>query len=158
MAADQSFLADQMLIRLARWLRVVGQDVSNPPQHADDSDLIQIAKKDKRTLLTRDKALASRCKKAEVNCVLIESSSLESQLGQMKKLGISLEMKTQRCTLCNGKLEKTKNPERKKEFPHLEENAPLWECQSCGKVYWQGSHWNNIRKRLEKIDRNEIDL
>ncbi|MGB3943682.1 MAG: Mut7-C RNAse domain-containing protein, partial [Methanothrix sp.] len=49
------YLADLMLIRLARWLRMAGQDVSNPPEGSDDSDLMEIALKEGKILLTRDR-------------------------------------------------------------------------------------------------------
>jgi len=26
-------------------------------------------------------------------------------------------------------------------------------CPSCGKVYWEGSHWRNIRRILEEARR-----
>jgi len=53
--SDQRFLADHMLIKLAKWLRMTGHDVSSPPQNANDSDLISMACKEERVLITRDK-------------------------------------------------------------------------------------------------------
>jgi len=35
----------------------------------------------------------------------------------------------------------------------LEEGATFWRCERCGKLYWQGSHWRGIRKRLDGEDR-----
>ncbi len=147
------YLADLMLMRLARWLRMAGQDVSNPPEGADDSDLIEIALKEKRTLLTRDKVLARRCEKAGIGSLLIISSDLDEQLGELEDAGIVLELNPERCTLCNGPLEEVESSEIVGDPPRLEEGATFWRCERCGKLYWQGSHWRGIRKRLDGEDR-----
>ena len=93
------YLADLMLMRLARWLRMAGHDVSNPPEGADDSDLIEIALKESRTILTRDRVLAKRCEKAGAGRILIISSDLDEQLREVEDAGIVLELNPERCTL-----------------------------------------------------------
>jgi uncharacterized protein with PIN domain len=140
-----------MLMRLARWLRMAGQDVSNPPEGADDSDLIKVALAEERTLLTRDRVLAKRCKKAGADCLLLRSSDLGEQLGELEDAGISLGLKPERCTLCNGPLEEVGGSERIDDPARLEEGSTLWRCERCGKLYWQGTHWRGIKKRLEKM-------
>jgi uncharacterized protein with PIN domain len=140
-----------MLMRLARWLRMAGQDVSNPPEGADDSDLIKVTLAEERTLLTRDRVLAKRCKKAGADCLLLRSSDLGEQLGELEDAGISLGLKPERCTLCNGPLEEVGGSERIDDPARLEEGSTLWRCERCGKLYWQGTHWRGIKKRLEKM-------
>jgi uncharacterized protein with PIN domain len=149
MDEDRRYLADLMLMRLARWLRMAGQDVSNPPEGADDSDLIEVALAEKRTLLTRDRVLAQRCEKAGADCLLVKSSDLEEQLGELVDAGVSLDLNPQRCTLCNGPLEEVGESENL-DGPARPEVSLIWRCKRCGKLYWQGSHWRGIRKRLEK--------
>ncbi len=151
MVKDRRYLADLMLMRLARWLRMAGQDVSNPPEGGDDSDLIEIALAEKRTLLTRDRVLAQRCVKAGANCLLVKSSDLEEQLRELRDAGISLELNPDRCTLCNGPLEEVGESERIDDLARLEEGSTLWRCRNCGKLYWQGSHWRGIKKRLDRL-------
>ncbi len=130
-----------MLMRLARWMRMAGHDVSNPPEGADDSDLIEIALAEGRTLLTRDRLLAKRCGWAEASCILITSSDLDEQLSEIEEAGISLELEPERCTLCNGPLEEVEGSEG---------GPALWRCERCGKLYWRGSHWRGIRDRLKR--------
>jgi uncharacterized protein with PIN domain len=149
MDEDRRYLADLMLMRLARWLRMAGCDVSNPPEGADDSDLIGIALAEERTLLTRDRALAKRCEKAGARCLLVISSDLDEQLGELLDSGLSLELNPLRCTLCNGPLEEVKGSDSGGPICPKEGSA-LWRCKRCGKVYWQGSHWQGIRERLER--------
>ncbi|HPJ29969.1 MAG TPA: Mut7-C RNAse domain-containing protein [Methanothrix sp.] len=146
------YLADLMLMRLARWLRMAGQDVSNPPEGADDSDLLEIALAEERTLLTRDRVLARRCEKAGAGCLLIISSDLDEQLRELEDAGIALELNPERCTLCNGPLEEVGSSEIVGEPALSEEGSALWRCERCGKLYWRGSHWRGIRKRLEGED------
>ncbi|MBI1993814.1 MAG: hypothetical protein HYS67_05255, partial [Deltaproteobacteria bacterium] len=53
------FAADRMLGRLARWLRVIGQDVAYGP-HLSGYGLIRAARREGRLILTRDRALAKK--------------------------------------------------------------------------------------------------
>jgi uncharacterized protein with PIN domain len=53
------FVADTMLGRLAKWLRILGYDTVYPGQETDQR-LARIAAEEGRVLLTRDVDLASR--------------------------------------------------------------------------------------------------
>ncbi len=150
MDEDRRYIADLMLLRLARWLRMAGHDVSNPPEGADDSDLIEVALAEDRTLLTRDRVLARRCKKSGADCILIRSSDLEEQLGELADAGLSLELDPVRCTLCNGPLEEVAGSDIGDPVRRPEEGSLLWRCERCGKLYWRGSHWRGIRERLKR--------
>ena len=135
----ECFLVDLMLLRLGRWLRILGQDVANPHKTSDD-DLLDQAKGEKRTLLTRDKRLAETCQSQAIESVLIRSSHLPEQLLEMVQRGILLELNPQRCTLCNCSLQEVESPERR-----------TWICTGCKRAYWKGGHWKNMEKMLESI-------
>ena len=140
------FIIDQMMIRLGRWLRIAGYDVSNPGD-ADDPELLNLALKEGRTLITRDRGLSEACARAGASCMLIKSDRLEDQLGEISGAGIDPVMNPRRCTVCNGLLvtaEESIRPE------HLSDEL-AWRCQSCGKVYWTGSHWKRIQQRFEEL-------
>jgi uncharacterized protein with PIN domain len=139
-----------MLMRLGRWLRLVGMDVANPGV-ADDPDLMIKARLEERILITRDKRLAGDCRTAEVECILIESTSLLGQLDEMAKAGVRMELNPKRCTLCNGPLRVVVRDAGDKS---LQERT--WECEVCGKLYWAGSHWKRIEDTL-KLIRSEKD-
>ncbi len=128
-----------MLLRLGRWLRLLGQDVANPDDE-DDKELLERAKQENRTLITRDKRLADSCNGAGVGCVLIRSTRLEEQLEEMAKLGVPLDLNPTRCTLCNSALHKVEPSEKE-----------MWICEGCGKLYWQGSHWKRIADTLKNL-------
>jgi uncharacterized protein with PIN domain len=135
----ERFLVDLMLLRLGRWLRLLGQDVANPIDTSDD-DLLDQAKREKRTLLTRDKRLAKTCQSQAIECILIRSPHLPEQLLVMVQRGILLELNPQRCTLCNCPLLEVESPERR-----------TWICTGCKRLYWEGSHWKKMEKMLESI-------
>ena len=53
-------LCDQMLGSLATWLRFLGIDTFYVKEQLSDDDLLQIARKEKRILITKDKELTLR--------------------------------------------------------------------------------------------------
>src|SRR5215510_13089078 len=56
-AAGPAFAVDKMLGRLARWLRILGHDVAYGP-HLHGDGLVACARREGRTIVTRDTALA----------------------------------------------------------------------------------------------------
>ena len=135
----QRFLVDLMLMRLGRWLRLLGQDAANPKECSDDSLLAQ-AREERRTIITRDKRLYQDCLRVDVPCILIRSSQISDQLMEMASKGILLRLDPKRCTLCNSLLlEVESNSSRK------------WVCPACKKLYWQGGHWEKMERMLESI-------
>jgi uncharacterized protein with PIN domain len=133
------FLVDLMLMRLGRWLRLLGQDVANPEGVSDDQ-LLARARKENRTIITRDKGLYQSCRGAGVECLLIRASKISDQLMEMAKEGVPMHLDPKRCTLCNSLLlEVESNSSRK------------WECPACKKLYWQGGHWEKMERILESI-------
>lgn len=135
---------DQMLMRLGRWLRLLGQDVANPDAE-DDRKLLQKAIREDRVLITRDRKLAGACRSLGAGCILIESSSLPDQLLEMEKHGIALDLNPSRCTICNCQLAEIETEEGRR-----------WICEGCGKIYWQGSHWTKMQTMIEAL-RSEKD-
>jgi len=132
-------LVDLMLMRLGRWLRLLGQDVARPEGESDAQLLLQ-AKKESRTIITRDKELFQACPGAGVECMLVRSSAISDQLLEMADAGVPLRLDPQRCTLCNGLLEEKEMHGMKK-----------WQCLDCKKLYWEGGHWKKMERMLEAI-------
>lgn len=140
----ERFLIDQMLLRLGRWLRLLGLDAASPA-NADDDALREKAKKEHRTLITRDKRLSAACGAEGIKCILIRSSRLEEQLDEMAQRGIDLKLNPQRCTLCNSPLLTVQSAER-----------VTWRCSGCQKLYWEGAHWRKMVQMLEKIRSRKV--
>jgi hypothetical protein len=145
---EPSFLLDGMLGSLARWLRMMGYD-SKYLRDEEDGALLAIL--GERYLLTRDKQLAQR---AGPGGYYLESDDLDDQLSAVvERFGLRLDLEPTRCTACNGPLEKVPKAQvrEKVEEGTWSEHQDFWMCRECGKVYWHGAHWKNIRDRLDKI-------
>ena len=143
----ERFLVDHMLMRLGRWLRLVGMNVANP-EVVEDLALLRRAKQENRILVTRDKKLFEASRTSGLDCILIHSSDIENQLAEMARFGIILKINPKRCTICNAPLQLD---------PNLSVQKEVWRCQECGKNYWKGTHWQRIEEILEKIRHQELN-
>jgi uncharacterized protein with PIN domain len=151
------FLCDQMLGTLAKWLRLFGFDTFYANNVIEDIELLQIAKKEKRIIITRDKELFIRGKKQNLKVIKIESTDLDIQLKQVLN-GIRINDETifSRCSLCNSLIEKIEKHEIKnKVFDKIyKNNDSFWFCPKCDKIYWMGSHYNKIISKINEIKKN----
>lgn len=144
--------ADEMLGRLARYLRIVGLDTAYLPG-IDDDEVLRRSREEHRVLLTRDRGLAHRA----VDSVLLVNVRIEDQWRELRVLFPALPNgpRFERCTVCNGRLLAVDAAERAERGTHLPEQvrssgAPLFRCGACGHTYWEGSHTASVRRRLAR--------
>ncbi len=138
------FVADAMLGRLAKWLRLMGYDVTYF-HNADDISLLRHARADGRLLLTRDKALAHQARELGV---LLTTQHLEEQLRELARLNlITGPLKETRCPICNVPLRRVeKEAVRLRVPPYVyQTQEEFYECPQCHRIYWEGSHWQNVQ-------------
>ncbi len=139
-----------MLGTLAKWLRFMGYDTEYPGP-LGDNELLALAKREGRVLLTRDKELAARSPQA----IRVRSDDLEEQIREVaSRLGLKVIDPLSRCSLCNAVLA-TASPEEVGDLvPEgvRARHSTFWRCPTCGKVYWQGSHWDRMVERLNQFD------
>jgi len=147
------FLCDHMLGTLAKWLRMLGFDTSYSPP-IDDDELLKVAWREGRILLTRDKNVGSF---KEVKILNVESDDLDEQLGEVLK-ACNLEIKDpmSRCSLCNTLVREVKKEDCAGKVPQgvFERQDKFWFCDKCKKYYWAGSHWDKIVERIEVLKRS----
>ena len=146
------FLVDGMLGGLARWLRILGQEVRYE-SIATDNELLKIAENQNMILLTRDAELAQRAKGKKLSSLLLVEKSEEERLARIARtFGISLDpsMTTSKCPECGSDLSEASKTEVTDKVPEtsIMMYDKFWKCKGCGKVYWLGSHWNQIRQTL----------
>ena len=147
-----------MLGKLTRWLRILGHNVKYS-NRLDDNQLLTIAKKERRILLTRDLELYQQATAKGINAFYLEGADEAERLAQLaKRFGIKLEvdMTTSRCPKCNTRVkpiekEKIADKVEKSTFTYYNE---FWQCPKCEQIYWQGAHWTRIRKTLEQAKEN----
>ena len=148
------FLCDQMLGNLSRWLRFFGFDTYYAKNDISDDELLDIAKKDNRVLITRDKELIIRAKSRNLKYISINTIDLDDQLRYVLK-GISIddEKILSKCSICNSNLIKINKNNFKDEIPIKIYNNldDFLFCKTCNKVYWKGTHFDKILKKISLI-------
>lgn len=146
--SELRFIADVMVGKLARWLRVLGVDVAYSNTYEDD-EIIRIARDETRIVLTRDGGLASRSE--DVRCVLIESDSYKQQVGQViREFSLKNFKVFSRCLECNVLLEEVDKEtvfERVPPYVYLTQER-FAVCPACKRVFWHGTHADEMLKRI----------
>jgi uncharacterized protein with PIN domain len=148
-----TFVADCMLGRLAKWLRILGFDVLYFSK-AEDRDLVVLARREGRILLTRDTGLIERTAKRP-NRLFIRSDDWEDQVVQVLDefdLWDKARAST-RCIACNLPL-KPMSRERARNLvtPYVGEHASSFAiCPGCDRVFWQGTHCGDMERKIEKL-------
>jgi uncharacterized protein with PIN domain len=148
-----TFVADCMLGRLAKWLRILGFDVLYLAK-ADDRELVALARRDGRLLLTRDTGLIERTAKRP-NRLFVRSDDWEDQIVQvLDELELWGDVRpNSRCIECNVAL-KPLSRERARNLvtPYVGEHAASFAvCSGCGRVFWQGTHYGDMERKIEKL-------
>ena len=145
------FAADKMLGGLAKWLRVIGQDVAYGP-HLSGYGLIRAARREGRLILTRDRALAT---KNPPEYLLIESDRFRDQLRQVVRacrLDPFQDAFT-RCMECNTLLEPVAKESVEGRVPpyvfSTQEKFSL--CPTCRRIYWPATHQQKMLAELKAL-------
>jgi len=145
------FLVDHMLGKLAKYLRFMGYDVFYPPRNMSDNEIIRIAEKENRTIITRDRELAKRA-----NGFYVKSGDYHEQLKMVAKkyrLKMNEEIFLSRCSVCNEPLVKVPKEEIRGKVPEYvyEHNDEFYICPKCHRIYWYGTHTERIERDIRKI-------
>ncbi len=146
------FVVDCMLGKLAKWLKILGFDVAYFNK-AEDGKLLSLARKEGRVLLTRDHRLRAEAK--DVRALLIESESWEGQLEQvLDEFRLKREAKPySRCIQCNSELKSlSRRAAKNLVAPFVYEQAASFAiCPACGRVFWQGTHFEDMDGKIGQI-------
>lgn len=148
------FVADAMLGRLARWLRMMGYDVVFLG-NAEDIELLRVARSEGRLLLTRDRHLARRAGRLGV---FVESQRLQDQLRELAARGlITGPLETTRCPLCNAVLQELPREAARGRVPPYvyQTQQEFYVCPVCDRVYWAGTHWQNVQATWQALGWHE---
>jgi len=146
------FIADVMLGRLAKWLRISGFDVLYSNKFSDN-ELVRISNNEGRVLLSRDTRLLIR--KAVREFIHIESQDLQEQIRQVfDALNLEgLPSLLTRCLSCNEALREITREAVRGIVPSyvFETQEKFKLCPKCGKIFWAGTHRNSVVQNLEKL-------
>jgi uncharacterized protein len=143
-----------MLGTLARWLRIMGYDTLFDPA-MDDHQLARLARAEGRVLLTRDRELARR---RGVDSLLVESEHLDAQIAQLlAELDLDPAGSFSRCPVCNERLVEMDREEARERVPAYvaRTHDTFRSCPGCRRVYWRGSHRQQMEERLAQFIRKQ---
>lgn len=150
---DMKFLADCMLGKLAKELRMLGYDTIYY-RGEDTHQLIQRAREDGRAILTRNTKLIQ--KRPEDRIIRLKEDHPLLQLMELvQKEHISLNRKNlfSRCLLCNVLVVEIPREEAEGKVPDFifYQQKTFYRCPQCKRIYWQGSHQENMQKKVEHL-------
>ena len=156
MVTKFKFIADNNVGKLALWLRMMGYDTLFF-NGSNDSELVATALAEGRVILTKDTQIMRRglITSGRLKAILIGSDEPEQQIrqviealkldGQFKPFTICLE--------CNQPLLERSKPEVKDLVPPyvFQTQSQYMECPTCHRIYWRGTHWQAMTKKLKKF-------
>ncbi len=150
------FIADAHLGGLARLLRMAGFDTLYD-NNFEDGQIVQIASREERIILTRDRDLLKRREVAR-GCYVRAIKSAE-QLGEIaRRLGLAPEMRPfTLCLSCNAPLRPiAKQLIREKLPPAVQATQEEFcTCDICHGIFWKGSHWRRMSELLAASGLND---
>lgn len=146
------FIADVHLGSLARRLRMLGFDTLYA-NHWDDKTLIDIALREQRIILTRDRGLLKH--KQVTHGYWVRATCPDEQLREViRRFHLKKSFKPfTRCMVCNGLLVAVEKGEIDSQLPKNTRKTfnKFYRCQHCGKIYWEGSHVQQMMGYLAAI-------
>jgi len=150
--ATPKFIADVMLGRLAKWLRLLGLDTAYDA-HSSNVALLRRANAEGRILLTRDRRLLARPSLPPY--LYIAADDFRAQLRQvLDSFGIDpWQRRLQRCSRCNALLERVDKADIERWVPPYvwSTQALFSRCPVCGRVYWPATHVERIESELRRL-------
>jgi len=150
------FLVTSELARLGRWLRALGFDTVITQDHSARR-LALLCRLQDRILLTR---IFRQAGVAGIpSYTYIRSDELTEQLSQVINTFDLQDFNLfSRCIYCNRKVQMVSKTEIEHRLP--EQVQELYQnftsCPSCGRIYWEGTHCEAIRKTMEQLSGNRF--
>ena len=153
------FIVDVNVGRLATWLRIMGYDTTFP-RTANDNELVRLALKQDRLLITRDSGFLLRrsVRLGQLRMLYVVADDLRGQLRQLiGELDLNLDSGFSRCLRCNEPLAPVGKAAVADRIPDYvaRTQKSFSQCSSCHRVYWPGTHWSNMMSELARANREE---
>jgi uncharacterized protein with PIN domain len=147
------FIADRMLGKLARELRMLGYDTV---YYRGESTypLMKLAREEGRVILTRHTQLGPKRPEDRVITITEDKPSLQlRELIQKKIISLHENPFFSRCLECNTLLNEIPREEAEGEVPDFifYQQKAFFRCSQCSRIYWQGSHQDHMQKKIEAL-------
>lgn len=142
------FICDSMFGKLARWLRMAGYFADYIKSTERERFLKNFLIKQKSILITKDKKIL----KLNYPVFLLDEIYVKNQFEIVKeKFNLKFDSAFTICMECNFHLEKTTKEENKEKIPEFvyKNFNEFFICKKCGRIYWKGSHYQEMLKKLK---------
>ena len=152
------FIVDNNVGKLVKWLRIMGYDTLFF-NGSDDSNMVTTALAEGRVILTRDTQIVRRrvVTSGQLKVILLQSDKPELQMQQViSALNLDCQFKPfSICLECNQLLlERSKQQIKDLVPPYVFQTQNQYmECPACHRIYWRGTHWQAMVRKLEKFGR-----
>jgi len=149
-------LCDEMLNRLARWLRAAGYDTALAQPGISDREILRRAIDEQRRLVTRDRKLLEHLHEPGT-IVLLDGNTVEECVVELsRKLPIDwLHAPFTRCMECNTPLLPATLEQATQIPPEAQQlGTEVYYCPACDQLFWSGSHVRRMRTRLQRWNRS----
>lgn len=146
------FVADVHLGGLAHLLRMTGFDTLYE-RNFDDSEIASIAMREGRIVLTRDRELLKR-REITHGCFVRALKPAQQLREIFERLDLARNAKPFiRCLHCNTPLRAIDKALVLDRVPPavLERYEQFRACDSCKRVFWEGSHWRRMRALVDQL-------
>ena len=148
---EMRFAADKMLGRLAKWLRIIGQDVIHG-HHLSGQGLVRAATRERRVMLTRDRRVYRRNMD---QCIFVREDHFRGQLKQVvEACGLDpFAGLLTRCVECNELLQPMTKDEARHTVPaYVAETQEIFSaCPGCRRVFWSATHQQLMMEELKRL-------
>jgi uncharacterized protein with PIN domain len=148
----ERFVLDTHLGRLASYLRMLGFDTLYSNMYRDD-ELACISATENRILLTRDIGLLKRT--IVTHGYFVRATNPREQIVEVLRRFHLFERVNlfSRCIRCNGTLYAVPKEKILHRLEPLTRSLyqEFQQCQQCGQIYWQGSHYHKMQQLIARI-------
>lgn len=141
------FICDGMLGTLCKYLRICGLDAA---YSNEGLKILVQARAEDRLILTRN----TRLKDQRGVFFLVSEDPLEQFQAIQEKYKLKDRLKfLTRCLVCNLPLEPADRDKIRERIPYYTYKRfnEFAECPNCRKVYWRGSHYENMVKTIKRV-------
>jgi uncharacterized protein len=147
-AAAKHFVVDNMLGKLAKWLRILGFDTHYKRLHSREQ--VDSYGKQGFILITRSPKWSDQTR---VFC--LTANSPMAQIRELIAMGLLIPKEIrflQRCVRCNEELRRADREEVLGQVPDyvFATYDSFYRCPSCLRIYWPGSHPERMIQQLKQ--------
>ena len=146
------FAVDCMLGKLAKWLKILGFDAIFFSK-IEDEELMAIAEKESRILLTRDTGMIDRAR--DLATLFIDSEDWREQVKQvLDHFDLWADVRpNSRCIECNYPLKEISKSRAKNLItPFVFKTANSFAlCPECERVFWRGTHLKDMEFKISEL-------